>query len=80
MAFRCPDRVMTTPQNDCCRASCLVHAGGLGITGRVVHAFARWTVIEDEHGRRAAVPTGSCEPVQPGCSGGRCPFAADLAA
>ena len=38
-----------------------IHVSGYGISGIVVAANDRWTVVQEMSGRRTAIPTASCE-------------------
>ena len=38
-----------------------IHVSGYGISGIVVAANDRWTVVQEISGRRTAIPTSNCE-------------------
>lgn len=41
-----------------------VFVNGYGISGTVVVANERWTVVQETMGKRTAVPTSNCEHIQ----------------
>lgn len=62
-ASQAPDRTGKTPYAMALPLLGWVFVNGYGISGTVVAANERWTVVQETMGRRTAVPTSDCERV-----------------